>query len=95
MDQFDHQDQMQTNMALTLVEMIRAKATEVIKVIQHTTIQTHACSLSMHSQVEPDGFRSQTTRVRHHVVAHDSLTHRLLGYHQHNLLPCVLLYPIT
>ena len=55
---------MQTNATLTVVETIRAEATEVIKVIQHTTVQTRARSLSMHSQIEPDGFTSSTTRVR-------------------------------
>jgi hypothetical protein len=95
MDRFDHQDRMQTNMALTLVETIRAEATDVIKVIQHTTVQTRARSLSMHSQVEPEGFRSQTTRVRHHVLAQASLTHILLGCRRHNLLARFLLYPIT
>jgi hypothetical protein len=95
MDRFDHQDRMQTNTALTLVETIRVEATEVIKVIQHTTVQTRARSLSVHSQVEPDGFRSQTTRVRRHMLAHTSLTHTLLGRRQHILLACFLLYPIT
>jgi len=71
LDRLDNQDRMQTSTALTLVETIRAEATEVIKVIQHTTVQTRGRSLSMHSQVEPDGFTSLTTRVRH----------RLLPYH--------------
>jgi hypothetical protein len=64
---------MQANATLAVVETIRAEATEVIKVIQHTTVQTRARSLSVHSQVEPDGFNSLTTRVRrcllvHHIV---------------------------
>ena len=59
----EHQDRMQTNATLTVVETIRAEATEVIKVIQHTTVQTRARSLSIHSQIEPDGFTSSTTRV--------------------------------
>ena len=66
----DNQDLMQANTALTLVETIRAEATEVIKVIQHTTVQTRARSLSVHSQVEPDGFTSLTTRVRRRLVAY-------------------------
>ena len=66
----DNQDRMQTSTALTLVETIRSETTEVIKVIQHTTIQTRARSLSVHSQVEPDGFASQTTRVRRHLLAY-------------------------
>jgi hypothetical protein len=69
MDRFDRQDRMQTNTTLTLAETIRAEATEVIKVIQHRTVQTRARSLSMHSQVEPDGFRSLTTRVCRHALA--------------------------
>ena len=63
LDQFENQNRMQTSTALTLVETIRAEAPEVIKVIQQTTVQRRARSLSMHSQVEPDGFASQTTRV--------------------------------
>ena len=42
LDRLDNQDRVQTNTALTLVETIRAEATEVIKVIQHTTVQTRA-----------------------------------------------------
>jgi hypothetical protein len=80
---------MQTNTALTLAETIRAEATEVIEVIQHTTAQIGARSLSVHPQVEPDGFRSLTTRVRRHVLDHASLTHTLLGRRR------LLLYPIT
>ena len=68
LDQFENQNRMQTSTALTLVETIRAEATEVIKVIQQTTVQRRARSLSMHSQVEPDGFTSQTTRVCRHLL---------------------------
>jgi len=64
MERLEHQDRMQTNATLTVVETIRAEATEVMKVIQHTTVQTRARSLSIHSQIEPDGFTSSTTRVR-------------------------------
>ena len=76
LDQFENQNRMQTSTALTLVETIRAEATEVIKVIQQTTVQRRARSLSVHSQVEPDGFASQTTRVRcrlltHHIIDPD------------------------
>ena len=69
LDRLDNQDRAQMHTALTLAETIRSEATEVIKVIQHTTVQARARSLSMHSQVEPDGFRSQTTRVRDHLLA--------------------------
>jgi len=61
MERLEQQDRMQTN--ATMTEAIRAEATEVIKVIQHTTVQTRARSLSIHSQIEPDGFTSSTTRV--------------------------------
>jgi len=63
LDRLDSQDRMQTNANLTLVETIRAETTEVIKVIQHTAVQTRARSLSMHSHVEPAGFTSLTTRA--------------------------------
>jgi len=69
MERLEHQDRMQTNATLTVVETIRAEATEVIKVIQHPTVQTRALSLSMHSQIEPDGFTSSTTRVRRPLLA--------------------------
>ena len=67
LDRLDNQDRAQMSMVLTLVETIPAEGTEVIDMIQHAT-QTHARSLSVHSQVEPDG---QTTRV----------CRRLLTYH--------------
>ena len=70
LDRLDNQDRMQVDTAVALVETIRAEATEVIKVIQHTAIQTRACSLSVHSQVEPDGFSSLTTRVRRRPLAY-------------------------
>ena len=73
MERLEHQDRIQTNAALTVVETIRAEAIEVIKVIQHTTVQTRARSLSMHSQIEPDGFTSSTTRVRGWVLANHTI----------------------
>jgi hypothetical protein len=94
MNRFDHQDRVQTNTTLTLVETIRAEATAAIKVIRHTGVQTRARSLSVHSQVEPDGFRSQTTRVRHHILAHASWTDRLVGRRLHDPPARFLLYPI-
>lgn len=39
LDRLDNQDRVQTNATPTLAETIRAEATEVIKVIQHTTVQ--------------------------------------------------------
>ena len=71
LDRLDNQDRMQTNATLTLVETIRAETTEVINVIQHTTVQTRARSLS---QVEPNGFTSLTTRVRRRLLVVPSLT---------------------
>lgn len=70
LDRLDNQDRIQGNAALTLVETIRAEATEVIKVIQHTTVQTRTRSLSVHSHVEPGGFTSLTTRVYRRLLAH-------------------------
>jgi len=69
MERLEHQDRMQANATFTVTEAIRAEATEVIKVILHTTVQTRARSLSMHSQAEPEGFTSSTTRVRRCLVA--------------------------
>lgn len=70
LDRLDNQDRIQGNATLTLVETIRAEATEVIKVIQHTTVQTRSRSLSVHSHVEPGGFTSLTTRVCRRLLAH-------------------------
>jgi len=69
MERLEHQDRLQTNATLTVVETIRAEVTEVIKVIQHTTVQTRARSLLVHSQIEPDGSTSSTTRVRRRLLA--------------------------
>jgi hypothetical protein len=70
MARLDHQDRAQAHATLTVVETIRAEAAEVIKVIQHTIVQTRARSLSIHSQIEPDGFGSLTTRVRRCLLVH-------------------------
>jgi hypothetical protein len=70
MARLDHQGRMQPNATLAVVETIRVEATEVIKVIQHATVQTRTRSLSIHSQVEPDGFNSLTTRVRRSLLVH-------------------------
>jgi hypothetical protein len=70
MARLDHHDQRQANAILTVAEAVRVEATQVIKVIQHTTVQTRARSLSIHSQVEPDGFNSLTTRVRRCLLIH-------------------------
>ena len=74
LDRIDNQGRMQTNVTLTLAETIRAETTEVIKVIQHTTVQTGVRSLSMQSHVEPVGSTSLTTRVRRRLLAITSLT---------------------
>lgn len=47
LDRLDDQDQMQTNTAFALVETVCAEATEVIKVMQRTTVQTRARSLAL------------------------------------------------
>src|SRR5258706_1025884 len=39
---------------------------QVLAMLQKGSVRQHSRSLSMHSQVEPDGFNSQTTRVGHH-----------------------------
>jgi hypothetical protein len=65
----DHQQE-QANAASAVAEAIRVEAIKVIKVIQHTTVQTRTRSLSIHSQAEPDDFRSLTTRVRRCLLAH-------------------------
>jgi hypothetical protein len=70
MARFDHQDGTRADAILTVTEAIRVKATEVIKVIQHTAVQTRPRSLSVHSQVEPDSFESLTTRVRRCPLVH-------------------------
>ena len=69
LDRLDNLARVQTNTTSAIDETIRAEATEVIKVIQHTAVQTRTRSLSVHSQIEPDGFASQTTRVRRRLLA--------------------------
>src|SRR5258706_4396694 len=39
---------------------------QVLAMLQQGPVRQRSRSLSMHSQVEPDGFNSQTTRGRHH-----------------------------
>jgi hypothetical protein len=70
MARLDHQDRTQANATLTVAETIRAEAAEVIRVIQRTIVQTRSRPLSMHSQVEPDGFNSLKTRVRRCLLVH-------------------------
>ena len=94
LDRLDNMSQIQANTTLTLAETIRAEATEVIKVIQHTTVHTRARSLSVHSQVEPDGFASLTTRVRRRLLT-DHIIDPFLGRRQQNVFACNLLHPIT
>ena len=53
LDRLDHQDRMQANSAMTVVETVRSEATEVIKVIQQKHIRRRASTLSVHSEVEP------------------------------------------
>jgi len=52
-------DSVQTEMA--------AQFQQILTVLQQQgQVRQRSRSLSMHSQVEPAGFNSQTTRVRHH-----------------------------
>ena len=51
-------DSVQTEMA--------AQFQQVLSMLQQGQVRQRSRSLSMHSQVEPAGFNSQTTRVRHH-----------------------------
>ena len=74
LDRLDNQDRMQAHATLTLAETIRAETGEFIGMFSHMSVQTHARSLSMHSQVEPDGSTSLTTRVRRRLLAITSLT---------------------
>ena len=39
---------------------------QVLTMIQQGSVRQRSRSLSIHSQVEPAGFNSETTRVRHH-----------------------------
>jgi len=51
-------DSVQTEMA--------AQFQQKFTMLQQGQVRQRSRSLSMHSQVEPTGFNSQTTRVRHH-----------------------------
>jgi len=51
-------DSVQTEMA--------AQFQQMFTMLQQGQVRQRSRSLSMHSQVEPAGFNSQTTRVRHH-----------------------------
>jgi len=73
MERLEHQDRMQTNATLAVVETIRAEATVIIGMIQRPAVQRRVRSLSMHSQIEPDGFTSSTTRVRGWVLANHTI----------------------
>jgi hypothetical protein len=57
-------------MILGLLDSAQTETTallqQVLTMLQQGQVRGRSRSLSMHSQVEPAGFNSQTTRVRHH-----------------------------
>jgi len=63
LDRVDSQSRANANASVAVVETIRSEATEVIKMIQQSTVRRRIRTLSMHSQVEPAGSNSQATRV--------------------------------
>jgi len=63
LDRVDSQSRANANASVVVVETIRSEATEVIKMIQQSTVRQRVRTLSMHSQVEPAGSNGQTTRV--------------------------------
>ena len=70
---------------------------QVLTMLQQGTVRQLSRSLSMHSQVEPPGFNSQTTRVGNHPAYWYMLTgiiFRLWPIQLHPLLPSPY-YPLT
>ena len=73
-DCVDHHRQMRLQVCtLTSTSVILSSQTEttallqqVLTMLQQGPVRQRSRSLSMHSQVEPLGFNSQTTRVCHH-----------------------------
>jgi len=55
-----------TNMILAAQTEMAARFEQMFTMLQQGQVRPRSRSLSMHSQVEPAGFNSQTTRVRHH-----------------------------
>jgi len=59
-----------TNVILGRMDSAQTETTallqQVLTMLQQGQVRPRSRSLSMHSQVEPVGFNSQTTRVRHH-----------------------------
>jgi len=60
-----------TNVILGRMDSAQTETTallqQVLTMLQQGQIRPRSRSLSMHSQVEPTGFNSQTTRVRHNL----------------------------
>ena len=61
-----------TNMILGQMDSAQMETTallqQVLTMLQQGTVRQRSHSLSMHSQVEPAGFNSQTTRVCYHTL---------------------------
>ena len=55
-----------TNVILSAQTETTVLLQQVLTMLQQGQVQQRSRSLSMHSQVEPVGFNSQTTRVGHH-----------------------------
>ena len=59
-----------TNVVLGRIDSAQTETTallqQVLTMLQQGQVRQRSRSLSMHSQVEPAGFNSQTTRVGHH-----------------------------
>ena len=55
-----------TNVVLSAQTETTALLQQVLTMLQQGPVRQRSSTLSMHSQVEPDGFNSQTTRVGHH-----------------------------
>ena len=62
--------QAETNVTLGRMESAQtemmAALQQVLTMVQQPLLRQRSRTLSMHSQVEPVGFNSQTTRVSHH-----------------------------
>ena len=60
----------ETNVILGRMDSAQTETTamlqQVLTMLQQAPVRQRSRTLSMHSQVEPVGFNSQTTRVSHH-----------------------------
>ena len=61
---------LETNVILGRMDSAQTETTDmlqqVLTMLQQAPVRQRSRTLSMHSQVEPMGFNSQTTRVKHH-----------------------------